>query len=286
MRRTLLFIAFGILGPLQAFAATVSISPSNPIQGDAVSIRVSANASDIDSITENGHTVPFFQYGTTTMALYGIGISAKSGTSTVIVHLKDASNIADTFFVGKRERPVESLAVPTQLGGNSTSSQQKLVSTLSKENALLATLTTNPKTLWSKPFIVPVADPVITDAYGYERDSGATTITHKGADFRAPVGTSVMAMGRGVVRMSRFSPVYGNTIVVDHGQGLMTMYMHLSKRSVKEGSLVSQGQKIGLSGDTGYSEGAHLHVSVRINGESIDPVEFLSLFGTTVPDAS
>ncbi|MFA6095419.1 MAG: M23 family metallopeptidase, partial [Candidatus Paceibacterota bacterium] len=68
------------------------------------------------------------------------------------------------------------------------------------------------------------------------------------------------------------------TIVVDHGLGLMTFYMHLSKIFVNEGELVLPGQVIGLSGDTGYAERPHLHLTVRIGGVSIDPVRFMGLF--------
>ena len=86
-------------------------------------------------------------------------------------------------------------------------------------------------------------------------------------------------MNRGVVRLSKKFTVYGNTVIIDHGNGVMTLYMHLSKRLVKEGSLVEQGQTIGKSGMTGYAEHPHLHISVRINNTSIDPLEFLKLFG-------
>jgi murein DD-endopeptidase MepM/ murein hydrolase activator NlpD len=85
-------------------------------------------------------------------------------------------------------------------------------------------------------------------------------------------------MNRGVVRLSKKLNTYGNTVVVDHGLGLMTMYMHLSKREVVEGQLVLRGQEIGKSGQTGYAEMPHLHVSIRIAGISIDPMKFMDFF--------
>jgi murein DD-endopeptidase MepM/ murein hydrolase activator NlpD len=118
----------------------------------------------------------------------------------------------------------------------------------------------------------------ITDDYGYDRKTVEQTIVHKGTDFRAQVGTEVKAMNRGVIRIARTFTVYGNTVVVDHGQGIQTLYMHLSKLNVKEGDTVEIGQVVGLSGNTGYADAAHLHISVKINGLSIDPMTFIRFF--------
>jgi murein DD-endopeptidase MepM/ murein hydrolase activator NlpD len=104
------------------------------------------------------------------------------------------------------------------------------------------------------------------------------SITHKGTDFRAVEGTPVLAMNRGVVRLVQEGRNYGKTVIIDHGLGLQTFYMHLSKINVKVGELVLSGQIIGLSGMTGYAEAAHLHTTVRIGEVSIDPVRFLGLF--------
>ena len=87
-----------------------------------------------------------------------------------------------------------------------------------------------------------------------------------------------MAMNRGVVRIARTGISYGKTIVVDHGLGLQTFYLHLSKIKVNVGELVLPGQIIGLSGQTGYTDAPHLHLSIRLNGVSIDPMKFMEFF--------
>ena len=87
-----------------------------------------------------------------------------------------------------------------------------------------------------------------------------------------------MAMNAGVVSLAREFRVYGKTIVIDHGLGLQSIYMHLSNFKVKAGQQVKKGEPIGLSGSTGYALEPHLHVSVHIGGVSVDPVEFLGLF--------
>ena len=85
-------------------------------------------------------------------------------------------------------------------------------------------------------------------------------------------------MNAGVVRIAQKFPTYGNTVVIDHGLGVMTFYMHLSKIKVVKGQAVALGKEIGLSGHTGYAEQPHLHLTIRINGISIDPMKFMTFF--------
>jgi murein DD-endopeptidase MepM/ murein hydrolase activator NlpD len=106
----------------------------------------------------------------------------------------------------------------------------------------------------------------------------SSSIAHKGTDFRATEGTEVMSINKGIVRLAKEFPVSGNTIVIDHGLGLSSIYMHLSKIQVKENDIVEAGQIIGLSGQTGNVLGAHLHLSIKIGGISIDPIKFLKIF--------
>lgn len=119
----------------------------------------------------------------------------------------------------------------------------------------------------------------VTDKYGYSRVTGGSSLNHKGVDLRAPLGTPVYAMNDGVVRFTSTMRNYGKTIAIDHGNGILTIYMHLSEIGVKEGQTVKKGELLGKSGDTGYVFGPHLHLTVRINGISIDPMKFMELFG-------
>jgi murein DD-endopeptidase len=96
---------------------------------------------------------------------------------------------------------------------------------------------------------------------------------HEGTDFALPVGTPVMATGDGVVIKATSHPLAGTYVVIKHGRTLMTRYLHLSKLLVKTGQKVKMGDKIGLSGNTGRSTGAHLHYEVRINNRPVDPMK-------------
>ena len=130
---------------------------------------------------------------------------------------------------------------------------------------------------WSGQFAAP-ADAAISDVFGSQRIfNGKTSSPHLGLDFRVPSGTPVTAMNDGTVLLAR--PLYfeGNFVVLDHGQGLLTLYLHLSEFKVKEGDQVKRGQVIGLSGGTGRATGPHLHAAVRWQGTYLDPASLMRL---------
>lgn len=134
-----------------------------------------------------------------------------------------------------------------------------------------------PEREWSGKFTAP-ADAAISDVFGTQRIfNGKTQSSHLGLDFRVPSGTPVAAMNEGTVLLAR--PLYfeGNCVVIDHGQGLLTIYMHLSDFAVKEGDHVNRGQRVGLSGGTGRTTGPHLHVAVRWQGTYLDPAGMMQL---------
>ena len=98
---------------------------------------------------------------------------------------------------------------------------------------------------------------------------------HNGIDFAAPIGTPTYAAAAGVVTVARYSSSAGNYVVINHGNGLVTKYMHFSAIHVGEGQSVERGQNIGAIGNTGYSTGPHLHFQVEVNGQPRNPREFL-----------
>jgi murein DD-endopeptidase MepM/ murein hydrolase activator NlpD len=134
-----------------------------------------------------------------------------------------------------------------------------------------------PEREWSGQFAAP-ADAEISDVFGAQRVfNGKTQSTHFGLDFRVPSGTPVAAMNDGTVLLARLLYFEGNFVVLDHGQGLLTLYLHLSEFKVKEGDQVKRGQEIGLSGGTGRATGPHLHVAVRWQGTYLDPASLMRL---------
>jgi murein DD-endopeptidase MepM/ murein hydrolase activator NlpD len=137
--------------------------------------------------------------------------------------------------------------------------------------------TTDPNPLWSGAFERPTATET-SGVFGSARVyNGVKKSQHLGLDFRASTGTPVHATNAGTVILAR--PLYfeGNCVMLDHGQGLVTIYMHLSEFKVKEGEKVKAGQLIALSGGTGRSTGPHLHFAVRWHGEYLNPATLLAL---------
>jgi murein DD-endopeptidase MepM/ murein hydrolase activator NlpD len=130
---------------------------------------------------------------------------------------------------------------------------------------------------WAGKFLPPVSAP-ISDVFGTARVfNGNVQSVHQGLDFGVPAGTPVAALNAGTVLLAQMLFFEGNCVVVDHGQGLLTIYMHLSKIEVKEGEHVKRGQEIALSGGTGRATGPHLHVAVRWQGVYLDPAILLNL---------
>lgn len=121
---------------------------------------------------------------------------------------------------------------------------------------------------------LPAANNVITCKYGYRTHPVTKKYKlHTGIDLRASTGTKVYAANKGTVTTSGYSSAWGNYIIINHGGGYTTLYAHLSRRNVSKGATVKQGDVIGLSGNTGYSTGPHLHFEINKNGSSYDPLK-------------
>ena len=117
---------------------------------------------------------------------------------------------------------------------------------------------------------------IVTSEFGYRRDPfTGETKGHSGMDLAVPTGTSVRAALPGTVTVSQYSSSYGYYVMIDHGNGLSTLYAHNSKLLVKVGQTVNAGDIVSLSGSTGRSTGPHLHFEVRINGERTNPRSYL-----------
>lgn len=122
-------------------------------------------------------------------------------------------------------------------------------------------------------FIWPV-NGTVTSGFGYRVGPGITRF-HQGLDIGAPSGTPIRAAGGGTVILAGWTGGYGNYTCIDHGGSVSTCYGHQSAIHVSVGQRVSQGQVIGLVGNTGYSFGAHLHFEVRVNGVATQPLNYL-----------
>lgn len=134
------------------------------------------------------------------------------------------------------------------------------------------------RTLVAMPSGKPASITLMSSGFGYRSDpfNGGAAM-HSGLDFKGPVGTPILAAAPGRVASVGGQGGYGQTIEIDHGQGIMTRYAHLSGYDVRVGQTVAAGDKIGRMGSTGRSTGSHLHFEVRINGAAVNPRRFLEV---------
>lgn len=255
---------------------SVTVLPEVIYPGDPIFVTIDKGVAT--KALFDAKEVPIFTYKGKSRILLAIPFEEKNMEHNLNISLDDGNVLYKKISLTPREKIERPLGIPEKLGGNTPAAGKALVDNLALENASINNIKTEGRVLWSEGFGNPLKEMFVTDDYGYNRDTVGYTIVHKGTDYRASVGTDVYAMNDGIVRISRSYTVYGNSVIIDHGFGLSTLYMHLSELKVKEGDIVKKGQLIGLSGKTGYAEAAHLHVSIKVNGVSIDPARFLSFF--------
>jgi len=134
--------------------------------------------------------------------------------------------------------------------------------------------------LWDEFFMKPVSG-MTTMRFGTrEYINGKPTGRHRGQDFRAKVGTPIKAGHNGKVIVSQFFKAFGGTVVIDHGQGINTLYFHLSKILADVGQEIEKGEILGLSGNTGISSGPHLHWGMSVHNVRVDPMQWVE---TVIP---
>lgn len=129
---------------------------------------------------------------------------------------------------------------------------------------------------WSEKFGYPLEKVEVSSPFGSARVfNGEIKSAHLGTDMRASEGTSVYAINDGVVMMAKQRFLAGGSVIISHGEGVFSMYYHLSEFKVSVGQRVKKGDLIALSGNTGRSSAPHLHLSMMVNGNVIDPFDFI-----------
>lgn len=255
-----------------AQAVQVQVQPNNPQLGDTISVVIQANLSngEVPTVTARQKTYPLFAIGnnryrtlvpTTPLDTPGninLQVNAAGQTQTLAVQLRD------------RDFPTQSIWLSGDGGSDGTDYE------FDKVDAFKAIK--SPEKFWNGAFLRP-NEGEITTVYGVQRyynGEFAKDYYHRGVDYAGGVGSAVVAPAAGRValigREADGFQLHGNTIGVDHGQGVASIFIHLSQIDVKEGDFVQPGQRIGGVGSTGAATGPHLHWGLYVNGESVDPV--------------
>lgn len=132
---------------------------------------------------------------------------------------------------------------------------------------------------WSGPFVAPVTTKPVGRFGARSVFNGQPRAPHGGDDYPGPVGTPVVAPAGGTVVLAEDLYFTGNTVVIDHGLGLLSLFAHLSAFRAAKGDVVTVGHEIGLMGATGRVTGPHLHWAVRLGGARVDPASLLAALG-------
>jgi len=265
----------------RAFAADtwkVSWEPAQLVNGSSVLFRVTAPAS-LESLSgtwfDHELAFRFDQACACWYAIAGIGLNTKPGKFPLRLEGKGQAAFLSDVAINEKLYPTTAIRVAPQYVQPPPEVLARIQAELALKKQVFSRIT--PESTWSGRFQAPVESSV-TAVFGSARTyNGAKKSQHEGMDFRAATGTAVHASNRGTVILARSLYYEGSCVVVDHGQGLLTIHMHLSEIKVKEGEMVESGQLLGLSGSTGRVTAPHLHFAVRWQGIYFDPATLLAL---------
>jgi murein DD-endopeptidase MepM/ murein hydrolase activator NlpD len=212
------------------------------------------------------------------VALVGVDVEAKPGLSTLKISIRlavETSYIETPVRIHPASYATETLTVEPRFVSPGPEDLKEIEADSKLKAQVFAT--SSPQRLWYGSFVAPVKAQA-TASFGTRRTfNGKLASIHKGTDFRAAAGTLVRAANSGTVVLAQ--PLYyeGNCVIIDHGLGLMSISMHLSRIDVVTGQQISRGQQLGLSGATGRVTGPHLHWAIRWQGAYLDPAKLLRL---------
>jgi murein DD-endopeptidase MepM/ murein hydrolase activator NlpD len=260
----------------------VTWQPPLLVNGSPVLFRVSAPAAVTalhGNFSDRAFSLRFDRACNCWYAIAGVDLNAKAGKYPLRLEGTGKDNAG---LVYTSEVPVRAKAYPTtaiSVAPAFVKPPEEVEPRIAQEEALKRRLFAqiSPETLWAGRFAAPV-ETAVSGGFGAARTyNGVKKSQHQGLDYHAAVGTTVRATNAGTVILARSLYFEGNCVVVDHGDGLLTFYMHLSEIKVKEGDQVSRGQVLGASGGTGRVTGPHLHFAVRWQGLYLDPATLIAL---------
>lgn len=280
--RALLIILIPLLmaiSPIgQSTDSTSLLTAKNSAQGSITTITMTFKEKPPHKGYFNSGEFAFFNTGTDTYtALVGTDLYAKGGRQLIEVSLGDEVGARRRYYpidVSGGEFGFESFTVAKKM----VTPPSKTKSRIADERKLVRGLTSKAteKKLWHGAFELPTNNGDVSSAFGTNRVlNGTKRYRHNGLDLRGQTGKAVFASNRGRVVMTKALYISGNTIAIDHGLGLYTMYSHLSKMTVKVGDVVDKGTVIGEIGATGRVTGPHLHWVAKINGATVSPLELI-----------
>lgn len=255
--------------PAQAY--DVLIQPPNPSQGDTVSIVTSEKqgTTRVPTVTINGTAYPTFPIGDRRYRTF-LPTSPLHASGEYVIRIEGPEGLRNPMvWLSNRNFRTQYITLSPNQTDLGTDYE------FDRVDAFKQIL--SPNKLWNGPFRRP-SDGRVSSEYGVRRYYNgvfADNYYHRGVDYAAPTGSPVVAPAAGRValvgRVSEGFELHGNTVGLDHGQGVESIFIHLNSINVREGDMVQTGQVIGTVGSTGASTGPHLHWGLYVNGVAVDP---------------
>ncbi|HEX5068945.1 MAG TPA: peptidoglycan DD-metalloendopeptidase family protein [Vicinamibacterales bacterium] len=258
---------------------TVRARATEPGELLIVTVKTEAPAAIVRVRAFDRDAPAFKEDALTWRALVGIDLDLKPGTYSISAEAQGASpesqRATKELVVSPHEFPTRQLTVDEQYVNPPEATMERIAQEQKDLNAIWAAPA--PTRLWSGSFERPVKEEA-NSAFGSRSVfNGEPRSPHSGADFKSPAGTPVHAPNAGKVVLARDLYFTGNTVIIDHGLGLFSLFAHFSAINVHEGDSVKTGQLLGAVGATGRVTGPHLHWAIRLNGARIDPLSVLEL---------
>jgi hypothetical protein len=262
--------------PTATPARGLQFKPPQISQGGVAFVYLNEQATSA-TMTFQGRQYPMLHDGTRWWAIIGVGAWLATGLYPVSVSYTPAGQTAVTSIVASLA-VIDAEFVTRSIELDSSNAALLDAAIIQAELAQRAQIYSGytAQRFWSGPFIAPVTAPV-SSAYGEGSSYNGSPVTdyHRGTDFAANMGDTIVASAAGRVVFAGALRVRGNAVIIDHGAGLFTAYHHMSAIHVAEGQVVSAGMPIGAVGSTGLATGPHLHWEVIVRSVEVDGESWL-----------
>jgi len=267
------FVGLGLSWPGDSRA--LDLPRESRVPGGVAILDLGAAPASPGTVTFNGHGAPVLQAGSAWVAVVGIPLDAKPGRLTAELHESGGATRSIEFSVADKQYEEQRLKVANQ---RHVEPNEQDLERIGRERQRIDAALGNfdPDRTPSLLLRAPI-DGRRSSSFGLRRFfNDQPRNPHSGMDIAAPSGTPILSPAPGRVTDTGDYFFNGNTVFVDHGQGVVTMYCHLSRIDVKPGDEVDTGTPLGLVGATGRVTGPHLHWGVAVNRALVDPALFLA----------